>query len=102
MKRITILERVYSVKERNTWLTKNDRLVFFDLTDLKLNEKLNELNETKTRNKYSIIQDFHLKNASDRKTLMLYIITTKIDSIPLELRKLKHGFIEVLTEFMEG
>ena len=102
MKRITILEARYTKKEANSWLVKRDTVVLFDITDLKLNDKLNELNNKKTRNKYSVVQDFNLKSVSGRKALQYYIISTSIDNIPEELRKLKHSMIETLKEFMEG
>lgn len=101
MKRITILEARYTKKEDNSWLVKRDTVVLFDITDLKLNDKLNELNDTKTRNKYSIAQDFNLKSVAGRKALQYYIISTNIDKIPLELRRLKHSMVEILRDFME-
>ena len=102
MKRITILEARYTKKEVNSWLVKRDTVVLFDITDLKLNDKLNELNDTKIRNKYSVVQDFNLKSVAGRKALQCYIISTSIDKIPEELRRLKHGMVEVLRDFMEG
>lgn len=101
MKRITILESRYTVKDNKSWLHKIDSIVLFDVTDLKLNDKLNELNENKKRNKYSIVQDFNLKSVSGKKSLQFYIISTSIEKIPFELRKLKHAMIETLHEFME-
>lgn len=102
MKRITILEARYTKKEDNSWLVKRDTVVLFDITDLKLNNKLNELNNKKTRNKYSIVQDFNLKSVSGKKALQYYIISTSIDKIPKELRRLKHSMVETLRDFMEG
>ena len=102
MKRITILEARYTKKVLNSWLVKRDTVVLFDITDLKLIAKLNELNDKRTRNKYSITQDFNLKSVSGRKALQYYIISNSIEKIPEELRKLKHSMIETLNNFMEG
>lgn len=102
MKRITVLEARYTKKESNSWLLKRDTIVLFDITDLKLNSKLNELNDKRTRNKYSVVQDFNLKSVAGRKALQYYIISTSIDKIPEELRRLKHSMIETLKDFMEG
>ena len=102
MKRITILESRYTIKDNKSWLHKVDSIVLFDITDLKLNDKLNELNKDKKRNKYSIVQDFNLKSVSGRKSLQFYIITNSIEKIPIELRSLKHAMIETLQEYMEG
>ena len=102
MKRITILERNYTQKVKNSWFQRKEQKVLFDLTDIKLNDEITKLNNEHKRNKFSITNDFDMKSVNGKKQLQYYIISTPIDKIPESLRKLKHLHIEIMREFMEG
>lgn len=74
-KRIVILERHFTSREKGGWFASKEELrVLFDLTDIKLNEKLDSLNKPYRKNFYSVVGDFNLKTMKGKNEFVKYFL----------------------------
>ena len=97
MKRIIILKRFYleRSKKGGYFSNKEDIKVLYDVTDLKLQNILKEINKTYRSNFYEVTEDFNLTTNKGKVRLVEYYVNnTKVP----EYKELKSIVIELIKE----
>ena len=74
-KRIVILERHFTYREKGGWFSQKENIkILYDLTDIKLNARLDELNKAYHKNFYQITADFNLTTKKRRNYFVNYLL----------------------------
>ena len=80
MKRLTMISRKVLSRGKGGYFNEVEETIYLtDLTDKKLNEKLEELNTNKRTNFYEIKKDFNLKNKKDKIEFITYYLENSKD-----------------------
>lgn len=98
MKRIVILRRLYSVRSsKGGWYkTAEDYKVLIDVTDIKLDNILTEINKTYRTNLYEVIGDYKVSNNKGREKFLDDYINFTSYRKQLEIKDLARKVLEEL------
>lgn len=77
MKRITILRRTKTVRDKGYFKDIDEVIELKDYTDLQIKRRLEELNKNKRSRKYEIFQDFKLNTKKGQYLFELYQLNKK-------------------------
>ena len=90
-KRIVILERHFTYREKGGWFSQKENIkVIYDLTDIKLNARLDELNKAYHKNFYQITADFNLTTKKGRNDFVKYSLYLKSAMLMTKRKSIDH------------
>ena len=98
MKRIVILRRLYSVRSsKGGWYkTAEDYKILVDVTDIKLDNILKEINKTYRTNFYEVIGDYKVSNNTGREKFLDDYINFNTYRKQLEIKDLARKVLDEL------
>ncbi len=94
MKRFTILSREVLERGKGGYYNKTEEKIFLtDMTDKKIEEKLEELNKNKRINFFEISKDFNLKTKQGSKEFVNYYLENSKD---YSIKKFKNEVVDII------
>lgn len=99
MKRIVILRRLYTIRSsKGGWYkTAEDYKVLIDVTDIKLNNILKDINKTYRTNLYEVIGDYKVSNNAGREKFIKDYLNLHRGRKDLKIKDLVHKVLDEIS-----